>query len=140
MTLGRKFWSNVDIGGEEDCWEWLGACSEKGYGICSKYGGTRLAHRVSWMEANGQIPYSMLVCHHCDNPPCVNPNHLFLGTMKDNLDDCIAKNRHPFLDSTKAGSPGFRCSEEHIRCLRYQLDNPDSPAGLGAGWIGLIST
>ncbi len=75
-----------------DCWEWQGPRSvveRGGYGVMKG----RKAHRVSWELHHGPIPEGMHVCHHCDNPPCVNPDHLFLGTDKDNAEDKVSKGR-----------------------------------------------
>ena len=72
------------------CWEWTGARNRGGYGIK----GRRLAHRLAWSEANGRpVPDGMLVLHSCDNPPCVNPAHLRIGTVADNAADRVARNR-----------------------------------------------
>lgn len=92
------FWSKVDVRGPDDCWEWQGSrsTSEPGrdYGRAwAGKGRTQLAHRLSWEMANGDIPPGMQICHHCDNPPCVNPAHLFLGTNRDNVLDGLAKGR-----------------------------------------------
>jgi hypothetical protein len=90
-----RFWSKVDqSGGPDACWIWTGWRSSKGYGRSRSVGRWLFAHRVSWELANGPIPSGLLVCHHCDNPPCVNPAHLFVGTNSDNMRDCISKGRN----------------------------------------------
>jgi hypothetical protein len=71
------------------CWFWNGTLSN-GYGKM----GRQLAHRLSWEAFNGPIPDGLFVLHKCDTPPCVNPDHLFLGTHGDNVRDCLAKGRH----------------------------------------------
>lgn len=83
-----RFWSNVYK--TDGCWEWMGNPSTK-FGYC-KYN-RRLVHRLSWNFTNGDIPVGMLVLHRCDNPKCVRPDHLFLGTQKDNVHDMIQKGR-----------------------------------------------
>lgn len=77
------------------CWIWLGAVNSGGYGTIRIGPKTRLAHRVMVEQVRGQIPDGMLVCHSCDVPPCINPDHLWLGSSQDNSDDCVKKNRFP---------------------------------------------
>jgi hypothetical protein len=90
--LSRKFWKHVDIRGENDCWEWTGAKYANGYGVISGF----VASRIAMVIATGkQIPHGQLVCHYCDNPSCVNPSHLFIGSYTDNTCDMYNKNRHP---------------------------------------------
>lgn len=75
------------------CWLWTGALSH-GYGSITIKRESKLVHRVYWELINGDIPKGMCVCHHCDNPPCVSPEHLFLGTPTDNNRDRDEKGRH----------------------------------------------
>ena len=87
----RVFWSRVDK--TADCWVWQGPCF-KGYGYLGNNSKVFLAHRFAYESMNGPIPQGMFVLHRCDNRPCVNPSHLWLGTAKDNIRDCIAKGRY----------------------------------------------
>ena len=77
----------------ETCWNWKGVKHKQGYGLFSYRSRYMLAHRVAWILFVGLIPEGMNICHKCDNTSCVNPNHLFLGTQKDNITDMFSKNR-----------------------------------------------
>src|SRR5213595_2463827 len=68
------------------CWEWPGSRNKRGYGL-TKLRGENYAHRAAWVETFGVIPKGLNLCHHCDNPPCIRPAHLFLGTHRDNMQD-----------------------------------------------------
>ena len=88
-----RFWSKVDKSG--DCWEWKAYRDKDGYGNISIDNKTIRAHRVSWELENGKINGELQCLHKCDNPPCVNPAHLFLGTNQDNVTDKVNKGRNP---------------------------------------------
>lgn len=90
----RIFWSRVDkSGGEDACWLWTGCKSKKGYGRFYWDERMQKAHRVSYFLAFGKWDDGLMVLHKCDNPACVNPKHLFLGTNQDNVEDRGRKNR-----------------------------------------------
>lgn len=93
LAPAERFWAKVDERQPNDCWEWQGAQHEFGYGDFVIDGKHWKAHRLSWTYAYGKIPEGMSVLHKCDNPPCVNPKHLFLGTIADNHRDMRQKER-----------------------------------------------
>lgn len=90
-TIVDRFNDLVDKSGE--CWEWIGNKNSLGYGMIWYEGKNIRSHRVSYFIKNGEFNDKLFVCHKCDNPKCVNPEHLFLGTSKDNMRDMIKKGR-----------------------------------------------
>ena len=90
-TPQQEFWDSVDIKTDSECWEWKKSKSLLGYGRWRK---NTYCHRVAWIFTFGEIEDGMHVCHHCDNPSCCNPSHLFLGTHMDNMHDRDAKGRN----------------------------------------------
>ena len=117
------FWEYVDKQNDDECWLWKGYCDKLGYG--TYWGGATiyLAHRYSYALHNGHTPEHLLVCHSCDNPSCVNPLHLFLGTDDDNIKDMIRKGRayHPSHPSCWR-----KLTEDDVREIR-QLREQGTP-------------
>jgi hypothetical protein len=87
-----EFFSRVKRG--DSCWLWEGGRNSAGYGIFSFNGLIRYAHRWMWEYKNGDIPQGLSICHKCDQPRCVNPDHLFPGSQAENMQDCVQKDRH----------------------------------------------
>lgn len=96
-----------------ECWKWTGAKDKKGYGKINIAGRYVQTHRAAWAEFKGD-PGSLFVCHHCDTPACINPEHLFLGAHQDNMDDMMAKKRQ----SKGAEMPQTKLTENLVRMIR----------------------
>ena len=97
-NLFTRLLSNIKINEQTDCWEWQLATNNIGYGFIRGLSGMQTTHRLSYeLHNNIKIPRNMCVCHTCDNKICVNPDHLWLGTRKQNVKDMINKGRHNFF-------------------------------------------
>jgi hypothetical protein len=125
------FWQKVDRRSDDECWNWIGSTHYRwGYG--SFRDGKRkfiAAHRYSWKLVHGDIPKGMCICHKCDNPKCVNPNHLFMGTVADNNLDKKLKGRQPPVIGEK--NPKARLKEDDIREIRNLHNIGYSGASIG---------
>jgi hypothetical protein len=88
-----KFWSHVQIGRPQDCWPWLRGRDGKGYGAFAYRGRVLIASRLAWAIEHGSVPQDMQVLHTCDNPPCCNPRHHYLGSHESNVADRVARKR-----------------------------------------------
>lgn len=92
----NRFWGQVNIVGQNDCWEWQGPATKQGYGKFFWRGKTRRAHRIAWAFMGWELEQETVLMHKCDNTYCCNPHHLNPGTTLDNIHDCVSKRRHTF--------------------------------------------
>jgi hypothetical protein len=129
QTVEERFNKKYKINETTDCWEWQYATNNLGYGFFRDTDKMRTAHRVSYEINKGPIPSGMCVCHLCDNPACVNPDHLWLGTIKDNMHDMIKKGR----GNKRTKEDGFRlprtscehCNQVDIPINTYARNHGD---------------
>jgi len=106
---------------EAACWEWIGAKDRDGYGRINVGPDKRSyqAHRLAWELTYGPIPEGVFVCHHCDSPGCVNPNHLFLGSNSDNIQDALKKGRKwKFPDRSGENHPRAKLTWDNVQYIR----------------------
>lgn len=130
-----RFWSKVDKNGPVPkyrkelgpCWTWTGSLDGKGYGQVNVGGKPRRSHRVAWGLITGKVPSrKVFICHHCDNPKCVNPKHLFEGTSKDNTQDMMKKGRHKYI--TRRGEQHSRAilTEREVIDIRKRIEKGEA--------------
>lgn len=110
------FWSKVEIGLPDECWEWQAYRDVNGYGRVMSGGQCWHAHRLAYFYHYGYLTTGLDVCHACDNPPCCNWGHLWEGTRLDNLKDMRAKGRQP--EYRGASNPNSKLSEDDVREIR----------------------
>lgn len=115
--LSDRFWNKVAKGDPAACWEWQGCRNAKGYGHISKPSSNSVlkAHRLSWELHHGVIPAGLVVRHQCDNPSCVNPAHLELGTPAQNSADMVDRGRCP--DRRGSKNPNAKLTAEQVELI-----------------------
>lgn len=126
------FWPYVLTGEQDECWPWLGQESTNGYGQFFADHRLWTSHRIAYYLHYGVDPLQLEVCHKCDNPPCNNPFHLFLGTHKDNVQDCVKKGRTSHVPTALGEDCSWaKLTEANVRELREQRTQGISYAELG---------
>jgi len=118
--LEGRFWSKINQVENDECWEWRGATSSDGYGQFFLRGETLYAHRVMYQEYRSGNPDGQMVLHHCDNPTCVNPNHLYLGDQSDNMQDAVKRDRLVIPGPREGGT---KLTEEDVSYIKWYLRN-----------------
>ena len=125
MKPGRKpkaFMEWVEKIPFSTCWYWMGGSNRAGYGLVRHEGKHTLAHRASYMIHKGPVPNDLFVCHSCDEPSCVNPDHLWLGTHRDNHQDMMNKGRHGYRPHLGEANGRSRLTEEQVREIRARRE------------------
>lgn len=130
LPMPDRFWSAVDK--TDGCWNWTAARLGSGYGSFSRGRGTPNsgAHRVAWELTNGPVPSSIHVLHRCDNPICVRPDHLFLGTNKDNVDDKVAKGRQSRMIGER--NPNAKLNTSDVEEIRRRHHSGQSATAIAS--------
>jgi len=123
----QRFWSKVRKGGPDECWEWIGAKHPDGYGFI--YAGPSYdknvrftkVHRLSYEMHNGAIPDGLYVLHHCDNPSCVNPKHLYAGTQQQNVRDRAVRRRGKEHRQNGENNDNSKLTEKDVKAIITML-------------------
>lgn len=135
-----RFWAKVARGEPDACWEWTAARDRRGYGRFKVRQQSVKAHRFAYAAEHGAFEPGWIVCHSCDNPPCCNPGHLFLGTHASNAQDKVAKGRGPYGEA----NPSARLTSlavvemRKLRCEGATLSALGAAFGVSTAHAGRI--
>lgn len=134
-----EFWDKTIPEPNTGCWLWMGYYNDWGYGRWFKDGEQHRTHRIAYALTHGTVPSDKVVCHRCDNPPCCNPAHLFLGTHDDNRADMRRKGRAQWqqvgwTDRLPRGAarPGARLNDDTVRSIRRRAASGESFVDIAA--------
>ena len=140
QPIAIRFWAKVVKASEPDgCWIWTAARNTKGYGVVNEIiGNIRFgrAHRLAYVLTHGPIPTGSLVCHRCDVPSCVRPDHLYAGTPKDNSGDMVAKNRQ----TSGVRNPSAKLSVSQVNAIRALSERGELPMALSSRFDVAVAT
>lgn len=133
--LVKRFSEKWKLNSDSGCWEWTASLAGKGYGQIKIPGERKqmYAHRLSWMIHKGEVPQGKSVLHRCDNPKCVNPNHLFVGTHQDNSTDMKGKGRHLYGERNDRSI----LTESDVRAIKTLLEEGSLPQWRIAEMFGI---
>ena len=135
-TKHERFMQKIKIDADTGCWEWQASKSSTGYGQFRVGDKNWKSHRWSYQYHRGEIPDRMCVCHKCDNPLCSNPDHLFLGTKQENMDDMITKGRAAHGEK----HPSSKLNYEKVLLIRKFLDrHPPTNSKTKGGQYGFLA-
>lgn len=141
LTLEERFWEKVHKRGPDECWRWGAATNEHGYGVINRGDGRTIkAHRLSYALATGErLTPSQKILHRCDNPPCVNPAHLRVGTQIQNIADAVSKRRHKFGErgATKLAANDVKAIQSALDAGALQADVAEQ-FGISQSFVSMI--
>lgn len=119
----KNFKRKIKISANNGCWFWIRSKNSAGYGLAWDGSMVVLAHRLSYELFIAPIPDKYYVCHHCDKPSCVNPSHLFAGTARDNLIDCINKGRRPRTGPIRGQCKNAHLTPDQAKIAKQEIKN-----------------
>ena len=121
MTKHSTFWDKVDK--TDTCWLWQASKDKHGYGQLTYHGRHRMAHHVAFELTHGAVPDGLVICHTCDTPGCVNPDHLYAGTHKQNTADMLERKRARHGRSPGSNNPSAKLTEADVLEIRWMYEN-----------------